>query len=119
MTEDYNSGKWIGWNGGECPVHPNTVVEYITATDGPVRRESAYGEVEARRLSWVDDEEGWIVVAFRVVKEYREPSECWAVGKHMHDSLADAEAFRAQVDAANPGHGHLDTPITHWREVVD
>ena len=118
MTEDYNSGKWIGWHGGERPVHPNTVVEYITATDGPFRRESAYGEVEALRLSWVYDDE-WIVVAFRVVKEYREPRECWAVGNHMRDSLADAEAFRARVDAANPGHGRVDTPITHWREVVD
>ena len=112
---DYNDGNWHGWNGGECPVHPKSVVEYITATDG----ESTYGEVEARRLSWVDDEDGWIVVAFRVVKEYREPRECWAYLTHMFDSLEKAEAFRARVDAANPGHGHLDTPITHWREVVD
>ena len=99
-------------------MHPKSVVEYITATDGPVRRESAYGEVEALRLSWVYDDE-WIVVAFRVVKEYREPRECWEYLTHMFDSLEKAEAFRAQVDAANPGRGHLDMPITHWREVVD
>jgi len=59
------------------------------------------------------------ICAFRVVKEYREPRECWAYLTHMlFDSLEKAEAFRAQVDAANPGHGYLDTPITHWREVV-
>ena len=21
---DYNDGKWHGWNGGECPVHPES-----------------------------------------------------------------------------------------------
>lgn len=26
MTVDYNDGKIHGWNGGECPVHPETVV---------------------------------------------------------------------------------------------
>jgi hypothetical protein len=23
---DYNDGNWHGWNGGECPVHPQTEV---------------------------------------------------------------------------------------------
>ena len=25
----YNDGKWHGWNGGECPVHPETEVEFV------------------------------------------------------------------------------------------
>lgn len=114
MTEDYNSGKWIGWNGGECPVHPKSVVDVFFA-DG--HRGSS--ESEAKILRWSRISSCGDIVAFRVVKEYREPRECWSVGKHMHDSLADAESFRARVDAANPGHGHLDMPIRHWREVVD
>lgn len=24
------AGPWIGWNGGECPVHPETIVEWVT-----------------------------------------------------------------------------------------
>ena len=111
MTEDYNSGKWIGWNGGECPVHPESVIDIAHSTRGVVCGETAE--------QWFWDGEKCRVIAFRVVKEHREPRECWAVGKHMHDSLAEAEAFRAQVDASNPGRGYLDTPITHWREVVD
>ena len=117
MTEDYNSGKWIGWNGGECPVHPKSVVEAVwhdpkRNTAGVTGPRPAKVENDVT-LAWGN------VVKFRVVKEHREPRECWAVGNHMRDSLADAEAFRARVDAANPGRGHLDTPITHWREVVD
>lgn len=28
MTETYDKlNHWYGWNGGECPVHPETVVE--------------------------------------------------------------------------------------------
>jgi len=104
---NYNDGNWHGWNGGECPVHPKSVVD-------------AREEIGVRWLSQAENCD-WHSMrgAFRVVKEYREPRECWAVGKRMHDSLADAEAFRARVDAANPGHGHLDRPITHWREVVE
>ena len=26
---DYNDGKWHGWNGGECPVHPGSVVSVV------------------------------------------------------------------------------------------
>ncbi len=25
---DWNNGQIHGWNGGDCPVHPETVVEY-------------------------------------------------------------------------------------------
>ena len=109
---NYNDGKWHGWNGGECPVHPESVVEAVwhdanQETTG-IRKGPALGG------AWRGQ-----IVKFRVVKEHREPRECWSVGKHMHDSLADAEAFRAQLDANHPGNGYLDTPITHWREVVD
>lgn len=109
---NYNDGKWHGWDGGECPVHPKTVVDAMTMLVWlPCSVASSIGGWEMPHDN--------PIIAFRVVKEYREPRECWAVGKHMHDSLAKAEEFRAQVDAANPGRGHLATPITHWREVVD
>lgn len=24
---NYNDGKWHGWNGGKCPVHPESIVQ--------------------------------------------------------------------------------------------
>ena len=115
---NYNDGNWHGWNGGECPVHPKSVVDARwkhTSIDRPLMNAGDFD-----RHTWLWGQPGIAeIVAFRVVKEYSEPRECWAYLTHMHDSLADAEAFRAQVDAANPGRGYLDTPITHWREVVD
>ncbi len=114
---NYNDGNWHGWNGGDCPVHPKSMVEAVWH-DPRLNTAGMTGPRPAKVENGITPV--WVrVVKFRVVKEYREPRECWAVGKHMHDSLADAEAFRARVDAANPGHGHLDRPITHWREVVD
>ena len=111
---NYNDGKWHGWNGGECPVHPKTVVDVFFA-DG----QKGSSKEEAKGLRWSRISSIGDIVAFRVVKEHREPREYWAYLTHMFDRLEKAEAFRAQVDAANPGNGHLDTPITHWREVVD
>lgn len=73
---NYNDGKWHGWNGGECPVHPDSVVEYISAINGPVRRESHYGKTEASNVVW-EGHDDWFISAFRVVKEYREPREFW------------------------------------------
>lgn len=73
---NYNDGKWHGWNGGECPVHPETVVDcrfYNGNCD----------ERDAGDYSWSYDGASRIV-AFRVVKEHKEPvvttheGECWA-----------------------------------------
>ena len=59
---DYNDGKWHGWNGGECPVHPETVVEVLHAENGIL------DELVASVNLW--DHEN--LIAFRVIKEYRE-----------------------------------------------
>ena len=69
---NYNDGTIHGWNGGVCPVHPNTVVQYWIRSVG-------VGKEEAGELLWdhrvmsnsVD------IVAFRVVKEYKEPKIIW------------------------------------------
>ena len=69
---NYNDGLWHGWNGGECPVHPNSVVEAVwTACGGAVRSEQR----EARKFAWGANASK--IIAFRVVKEYREPREFW------------------------------------------
>lgn len=67
---NYNDGKWHGWNGGECPVHPESEVE-VACGDGLSRGEARSHEpwdVEAGTLP---------IIAFRVIKEHKEPREWW------------------------------------------
>lgn len=66
---DYNDGKWHGWNGGECPVHPQTIVDVATSATGICCNEMAE--------QWFWDGDRCRIVAFRVVKPYREPREWW------------------------------------------
>lgn len=65
---NYNDGNWHGWNGGECPVHPDTVVEYQCY---------ARGVVKASGLAWEHDGTECDIIAFRVTKEHKEPREFW------------------------------------------
>ena len=64
-------GKWIGWNGGKCPVHPKTVVE-VRSWAGCRR------QVEAKLIrSWNDAGAQSQPIAYRVIKEHKEPREFW------------------------------------------
>lgn len=76
---DYNSGDWFGWNGGECPVHPETLVEgiYLDPETNDVNHWSPVTD-PASEFDW-ERVERFLLVAFRVVKEYREPREFWLV----------------------------------------
>jgi hypothetical protein len=109
-VSDYNDGKWHGWNGGECPVHPKSVVdlrwkrEYDTGDDNV---EAGYG--------WDWDK----VVAFRVVKLHHEPREWWATGNHLHDTKEEAEAFIAKVRAEYPHLNFEDHDPVLVREVLE
>jgi hypothetical protein len=68
----YEVGKWYGWNGGECPVHLETVVDFVsTKGEGTFRC--------AGHLDWSRDFDNPIR-AFRIVRPYVEPAkpiECW------------------------------------------
>ena len=64
---DYNDGKWHGWNGGECPVHGDSHVEYVTLNEP--------GISDAGSLDW--NTEILPIIAFRVTKQHREPRELW------------------------------------------
>ena len=79
---DYNDGKWHGWNGGECPVHPKSDVRIWDCASG----QDIYLPAEA--VHWT------FRGAFRVVKEYREPREWWIVnGSVAMPTLSGAEAL--------------------------
>ena len=109
---NYNDGKWHGWNGGECPVHPKTEVEALwVAEDGGY---SKVGPKAAKDIAWKSPQTGSThdcVSAFRVTKENREPREWWMVDSEAFDSpeLAKQEICK---------WGLTGKEIVHVREVI-
>lgn len=101
---DYNDGKWHGWNGGECPVHRESAVEMMTL-DG----ESETGD--AGSLDWESTESAWSIIAFRVVKQHREPREAWMVHQ-IATRLGHTEPTWTQCSDEHP-----DAVL--FREVLD
>ena len=71
---DYNDGNWHDWNGGECPVHPMTLVD-VCLIDAPIATDTL-----AKHWFW--DKESTRIRVFRVTKPYVEPPkprEFWIV----------------------------------------
>jgi len=90
---NYNDGKWHGWNGGECPVHRQSIGD-LTYYDGTV-----YTDVKMSAFGWQEP------LMFRVTKGYKEPSEFWEKdGRRFYD-----------VKSAILSAG--DAEIIHWCEV--
>lgn len=85
---NYNDGQIHGWNGGDCPVHPETVVEYW------MRRHGA-SECNAGGLLWGHSKSPGDIIAFRVVKPYVEPKVIWV------NECADGEVavFPSEAEA--------------------
>lgn len=91
---DYNNGKIHGWNGGECPVHPETVVRFWTNSGG-------VDPVEAKCLRWRHTDEGLgDIIAFQVVEAYVEPKVIW-VNEYAEDRYAYTTK-QAAIDCASP-----------------
>lgn len=68
---DYCNGQIHGWNGGECPVHPETVVS-IWKRGGSMAWAGKAGNVCWDHGSCVSD-----IIAFQVVKRHVEPKVIW------------------------------------------
>ncbi len=90
---DYNDGNWHGWNGGECPVHPESMV-VVTFNDG-----EEYKGFHADKWIWDSDRDK--IVAFRVTKPYVEPPKprefwineyAWGFGRAF-GSKAEADDY--------------------------
>lgn len=71
---NYNDGKWHGWNGGECPVHPKSNGEFVFA-DGSIVNIKPAGH-------WNWNCKELPIIAFRVTKPYKEPREFWVRFNH-------------------------------------
>jgi hypothetical protein len=99
---NYNDGQIHGWNGGDRPVHPETLV------DAWFDNGIAYGPAGA-----IDWSSPLHCSAFRVVKEYREPREFWIT---LDDGMAwDAMAQAEKHNAVSLNGG---SAIIHVREVL-
>ena len=97
MTE-YKENVWYGWNGGECPVHPEAIVETVFLNG--VKREALPAACFMAE-AWEDGG----IIAFRVVNEHKEPREFW---------VSCGYAFSSEAQALT----HSDIEPIHVREVL-
>ena len=97
---DYNDGTIHGWNGGDCPVHPETVVKFWT--DG-----GSYGKCRAGKLRWKHKELAGDIIAFHVVEQYVEPKVIWV---NEYDEGRAWIAHETESDAKD-GAGSFATRI--------
>lgn len=68
---NYNDGKIHGWNGGDCPVHPETVVRFWKRC-GYQAWSGGAGNVCWDHGDCVSD-----IIAFQVVEAYVGPKVIW------------------------------------------
>ena len=102
---DYNDGNWHGWDGGECPVHPESMiaVKWVTrdgclaANDGRI----------ARINNWKTP------CLFRVTKPYAEPREFWI--NEYPGCFGTPYSSKAEADE---GGGGIRIRCIHVREVI-
>lgn len=99
---DYNDGKWHGWNGVECPVHPKSLVVVLNAING----------VLGERTAGITDWKSQTLIAFRVIKPYREPREFWGVVYEDGSFLGDTKKEIIMRRCSS-------TSIIHLREVIE
>lgn len=112
---NYNDGLWYGHNGGECPVHPETVVEVAFLTIAGSFLDDN-GQVAANIIAWDGNDVGR-PVAFRVIKEHKEPREFWCVMSHMFGSEDKAKTFLDELNEEHPGMNF--GKVFHVREVLE
>jgi hypothetical protein len=96
---DYNDGKWHGWNGGECPVHPKSKCEFIYPAQD-MQNESPYWSVGvAKPRTWGS------TFLFRVVKPAPpKPREWWLCGRNFFPTKLDAQEWSATM---HPDHNKI------------
>ncbi len=90
---DYRDGKIHGWNGGECPVHPNDGVRVWPRVGTPmVGLPTSFAWFHTTH----DTTRRRDIIAFQVTKKHEEPLTFWVNiwpdgGAEAHTSKAEAE----------------------------
>jgi hypothetical protein len=101
---DYNDGKWHRWAGGECPVHPSSVVHATFLVGiGEPRTDSRL----ARMFHWGACASP--IVAFRVTEGYVEPPK---VPREFWVPKATAESFYERKPADTTRYIHVREVLT-------
>jgi hypothetical protein len=89
---DYNNGQIHGWNGGDCPVHPETVVSIW-------HRNGLYQRIKAGVHWWGHRDTNGDIIAFQVVKAYVEPKVIW-VNEYLEELVAHPDEQSARDGAS-------------------
>jgi len=89
---DYNNGQIHGWNGGDCPVHSETVVKYW------MRDGKSVNERQAKNIRWGHIESHGDIIAFQVVKAYVEPKFIWVNEANL---LEDWSVYATEEEAVD------------------
>jgi hypothetical protein len=61
-------GEWIEWKGGDCPVPPETVVDFLTKGETPTCHWAAPGPAGDLRWSHIFEGSGGDILAYKVIK---------------------------------------------------
>lgn len=107
---DYNDGEWHGWDGGVCPVHPESVVD-VKFNDGEECEEEK-AEVWGWESRFVK------IIAFRVTKPYvgpPKPREFW-INEYADGYIAYPHDSK---EKANISMGEGRIRCIHVREVIE
>lgn len=111
---NYNDGKIYGWNGGECPVHPETEVR-VWFRDGEKDTDMA-----REFVGWQHDSEDHCesgdVVAFQVTKEHREPKTIWV---NEYTDGGCSFAYSTENDAAESAALSATRIAVKYVEVIE
>ena len=110
MSETYDKiNHWCGWNGGECPVHPETEVEVIGRI-GPIHGRRA-GNFDWSRI----EQSVANIIAFRITRLYVEPRKPreWWMNDYGAGQLGDLQSSRETVPLTTGVIG-----VIHVREVL-
>ena len=116
---DFNDGEWHGWNGGDCPVHPDSVVQTQLADETrlDVIEETADCFFPAANLDWESKCARYSIIAFRVVTPYVEPVkplERWVI----YSRGVPWAHYNNRSDAELDAQRYPKSRIVHMREVL-
>ena len=105
---EYKTGKIYGWNGGECPVHPETEVNVW------FRGQSCQSTLKATYLEWEHDGNSTgDIVCFQVVTPYAEPKVIWV----NETSTGQMIAYNSESEARNRSLGtYVRTAVKYVEE---
>jgi hypothetical protein len=106
---DYNDGKIYGWNGGKCPVHPNTLIKIF------YRGILSSLDYKAKNVYWGHCGGCGDIVAFQVVKEHKctEPLVVWA---NMYDN-GSGYVYKSEEEANDAALHNIDRRAVKFIEV--